>query len=63
MYVDGNRAPSCPCATAVKRKGNLVAMVEMMIKLDDGHELKVKDFTSKSFTNTFLKNGSVPNGM
>ena len=60
MFSDGSIAPSCPCHTAVKRKGNLVALVDMMVTLEDSTVFHVKDFTSKSFTNMFLKNGENP---
>jgi len=62
MYSDGSIAASCPCHTAVKRKGNLVALVDMTVTLDDYTVFHVNNFTSKSFTNLFLKNG-VPTGM
>ena len=62
MYLDGGRAKHCGCATACRRTSSLVVMLQLILVTKTGTEYPVHNFTSKSFTNVFLRNG-VPNGV
>lgn len=62
MYSDGKAVEKCGCATACRRASSLVVLLQMTLELQDGTKLTVSNFTSKSFTLLFLKNG-IPNGI
>jgi hypothetical protein len=62
MYSsDGQCAPTCACFHAIQRTGNILMMVTIKVTAG-GKAFIVKNFTSRPFTNLFLKNG-VPTGL
>lgn len=61
MYKDGKQAPSCPCFSIEKHLGNVSGIFDMTLKFQASQEPRyIKHFTSKPFTNFFLRDEKMP---
>ena len=59
---DGEVASHCACFHSLKRMGNVLFLFTLQVHLPDGSSIHVRNFSSKRFTQLFLRNG-VPSGL
>ena len=63
QYEGGKQARICACFALSKREADVVAAMDLKLVTQDGREMIVRYFTSRSFTNFFLKQGHIPSGV
>lgn len=63
MYSNGRKAPSCPCYVVDRRTAAAVLLLTLKITTRSGDTFMVHEFTSKAFTNFFLKGDGIRSGI